>query len=385
MKKWFGFLLFGAALAHADLPAEKTGIVRTLPVPYPPHWVLVHDGAFLHMSDGKVVVLDADATTGPAQYKGMINNTFMGSFTTSGKRRELYVSESFHSRGHRGERTDVLTIYDQSTLAPVGEVVMPGGKRFNGLPEPHALQVVGDDRFLLSFNFNPGTSVWVVDLEKRVIASEVPTPGCALMYPTGKRGFSSLCADGAFLSVQLDESGKPVKQVRGKPPLDVEADPLFERPASHAGMSWFPTYEGMVLPVDFRGDVAKPGKAWSLLSKEERAEGWRPGGMQFLGTDAAGKAFILFHSGGDNASHQDPGTEAWVFDMKAKKRERRIALKHPAISLMLTQDEKPLMVTIGNTENGAFVLDVYDALGGEWLRSLADFGAETPFVAYPAP
>jgi methylamine dehydrogenase heavy chain len=385
MKKWIGFLLFGAALAHAELPAEKTGIVRTLPVPYPPHWILVHDGAFMHMNDGKVVVLDADATTGSAQYKGMINNTFMGSFATSGTRKELYVAETFYSRGHRGERTDVLTIYSQATLAPVGEVVMPGGKRFNGLPEPHALQVVGDDRFLLSFNFNPGTSVWVIDLDKRAIAAEVPTPGCVLMFPTGKRGFSSLCADGAFLSVQLDKSGKPAKEVRGKPPLDVEADPLFEKPASHDGMSWFPTYEGQVLPVDFRGDVAKPGEPWSLLGKEDREAGWRPGGVQFLGTDAAGKVYMLFHGGGESASHQDSGTEAWVFDMKAKKRERRIALKHPAISLALTQDEKPLMVTIGNTETGAFVLDVYDAQNGQWLRSLADFGAETPFVVYPAP
>ncbi|MFM7785994.1 MAG: hypothetical protein ACKPE6_15350, partial [Gammaproteobacteria bacterium] len=45
------------------LQAEKVGIIRTLPVPYPPHWVLVHDGAFFHMSDGKVIVLDADAAS----------------------------------------------------------------------------------------------------------------------------------------------------------------------------------------------------------------------------------------------------------------------------------------------------------------------------------
>ncbi len=30
MKKWIGLWLVGAALAHAELPAEKTGIVRTL-------------------------------------------------------------------------------------------------------------------------------------------------------------------------------------------------------------------------------------------------------------------------------------------------------------------------------------------------------------------
>jgi methylamine dehydrogenase heavy chain len=367
------------------LPAEKTGIIRTLPVPYPPHWILAHDGAFFHMSDGKVVVLDADAETGPAQYKGMINHGFMGGFATSGKRKELYVSESFYSRGQRGERTDVFTIYDQSTLAPTGEVVLPGGKRFSGLPQVHAVQVTGDDRFALSFNFNPGSSVWVVDLEKRAIASEVPIPGCALIYPTGKRGFSSLCADGAFFSVQLDEDGKLKKEVRGKPALDVEADPLFEKPAKHEGMAWFPTFGGQMLPVDFRGDVAKPGKPWSLLDTADREAGWGPGGWQFLDTDSTGKIYMLFHVKGEKSSHQDSGTEAWVFDPVSKKRERRITLKHPAMSIMLTRDDKPLMVAVGNNETGAFVLDVYDALSGQWLRTLADFGAETPFVVFPAP
>jgi len=385
MKKWIGLLLFGAALAHAELPAEKTGIIRTLPVPYPPHWILAHDGAFFHMSDGKVVVLDADAETGPAQYKGMINHGFMGGFATSGKRKELYVSESFYSRGQRGERTDVFTIYDQSTLAPTGEVVLPGGKRFSGLPQVHAVQVTGDDRFALSFNFNPGSSVWVVDLEKRAIASEVPIPGCALIYPTGKRGFSSLCADGAFFSVQLDEDGKLKKEVRGKPALDVEADPLFEKPAKHEGMAWFPTFGGQMLPVDFRGDVAKPGKPWSLLDTADREAGWGPGGWQFLDTDSTGKIYMLFHVKGEKSSHQDSGTEAWVFDPASKKRERRITLKHPAMSIMLTRDDKPLMVAVGNNETGAFVLDVYDALSGQWLRTLADFGAETPFLVFPAP
>jgi methylamine dehydrogenase heavy chain len=264
-------------------------------------------------------------------------------------------------------------------------VVLPGGKRFSGLPQVHAVQVTGDDRFALSFNFNPGSSVWVVDLEKRAIASEVPIPGCALIYPTGKRGFSSLCADGAFFSVQLDEDGKLKKEVRGKPALDVEADPLFEKPAKHEGMAWFPTFGGQMLPVDFRGDVAKPGKPWSLLDTADREAGWGPGGWQFLDTDSTGKIYMLFHVKGEKSSHQDSGTEAWVFDPVSKKRERRITLKHPAMSIMLTRDDKPLMVAVGNNETGAFVLDVYDALSGQWLRTLADFGAETPFVVFPAP
>ena len=202
--KLLPIVLLGAALAHAELPVEPIGVIRTLPVPYPAHWVLVHDGAFLHMSDGKVIVLDADATTQPAQYKGMINNAFMGQFAIAAKRRELLVAETFFARGQRGERTDVLTIYDQAKLAPVGEVVLPGGKRFSGMPERHGLQLIDDERLALVFNLTPATSVSVVDLEQRTLLGELPIPGCALIYPTGKRGFSSLCGDGAMLSLQLD-------------------------------------------------------------------------------------------------------------------------------------------------------------------------------------
>ena len=54
--KLLPIVLLGAALVHAELPAEPMGVIRTLPVPYPAHWVLAHDGAFFHMSDGKVIV-----------------------------------------------------------------------------------------------------------------------------------------------------------------------------------------------------------------------------------------------------------------------------------------------------------------------------------------
>jgi hypothetical protein len=32
-------------------------------------------------------------------------------------------------------------------------------------------------------------------------------PGCPLAYPTGTRGFSSLCSSGTLLSMQLDAKG----------------------------------------------------------------------------------------------------------------------------------------------------------------------------------
>jgi methylamine dehydrogenase heavy chain len=362
------------------LPVEKMGSVRTLPVPYPPHWVFVHDGSFFHMNDGKVVLLDADAGTQPAQYKGMINNAFMGQFAFSATRRELYVAETFFARGQRGQRTDVLTVYDQATLAPVGEVVLPGARRFSGMPEKHGLQLIDGDRLALVFNLNPATSVSVVDLDSRQLLSQIDIPGCALIYPTGPRGFSALCGDGAMLSTQLDAAGQVAAQTRTGPVWDVDEDPLFEKPAIVDGVAYFPTFHGQVLPVDLRGPVAQPGKAWSLLSEAERSEGWRPGGWQLVDTDAGGRLYVLFHPEGADGTHNGPGTEVWVFDPKRGVRERRIALATPALSLMLTRDEAPLLVTT----NAVMALDVYEAQSGKHLRTLTAFGQETPFVVYPA-
>jgi methylamine dehydrogenase heavy chain len=382
MKKILVAALLGASLAHAQLPAEPIGIVRTLPVPYPAHWLLVHDGAFFHMSDGKVVVLDADATTQPEQYKGMINNAFMGAFTVAEQRRELLVAETFHTRGQRGERTDVLTIYDQATLAPEGEVVLPGGKRFTGMPERYALQTIDGDRLALVFNQNPATSVSVIDLEARTLLNTVEIPGCSLVYPTGKRGFTSLCADGALLSVQLDAAGKVTRETRGKPVWDVEADPLFEKPAIVDGIAHFTSFGGMMLPVDLRGDAAKAGKAWSLLDKSERAAGLRPGGWQLNGTDAAGRVYLIFHPQGGEGTHKNPGTEVRVYDVAKRRQVQRIELKNPAISIALTRDAEPLLATTSIDGHAAMNIDVYDAKSGAFRQTLHNFAQETPFVVY---
>jgi methylamine dehydrogenase heavy chain len=381
LRKLLAVISMGAALAHAELPPEPLFKIRTLPVPWPAHWVVAHDAAFFHMSDGKMVVLDADAPTQPEQFKGMFNNAFIGQFAISAKRHEMYVAETFYTRGQRGERTDVITIYDQATLAPGGEVLLPGGKRFSGMPERHALQLIDNERLLLMFNLTPATSVTVVDIEQRKVLGEMDIPGCALMYPTGKRGFTSICGDGALLSTQLDADGGIARQQRSEPVWDVDSDPLFEKPAIADGMAWFPSFHGQLLPVDLRGDFARPGKAFSLLSDEERAAGWRPGGWQFLDTDATGKLYMVFHPDGADGTHKNPGTEVWVFDPQKGKRERRIELKTPAISLTLTRDEKPLMITT----NAEMALDVYDAASGEYLRTLTDFGQETPFLVFAQP
>lgn len=367
-----------AFAARADFRPEPFGIVRTLPVPYPAHWLLVYDAAYDHPAEGRVMVIDADAGTQAAQFRGFINHGNTGAFEVSARRRELIVAESQFARGQRGDRTDLLTVWDQATLAPKGEVVLPGRKRYNGLPMRAALQLIDEDRLALVFNLTPAQSVYVVDVEKLAYLNEVSTPGCSLIYPTGRRGFTAVCADGALLSVQLDGNGRAIAEHRSAPAWDMDADPLFEKVARVGNIAYFPSFEGMLLPLDLGGDVAKPLPAWSLLSAAERAQGWRPAGMDIAASDAAGRIYLLFRKDGTPGHQQRPGTEVWVFDPATQQRVQRVKLREHTIAIGLTRDAQPLLSAIA--ESGE--VDVYDARGGKFVRRLHYFGQETPMAVY---
>ena len=78
--------------------------------------------------------------------------------------------------------------------------------------------------------------------------------------------------------------------------------------------------------------------------------------------------------------HKDPGSEIWVFDVKKRKRLNRIALEMPGLVVELSQDKSPwLFVT-----NVEMNIDVYEANTGRYIRSLSDFGQETPLIMFSA-
>ena len=114
----FGCIVVFSSVISADFEPEEMGIIETLPQPYPDHWIMAQDLSFFHMLEGAVRVIDPSAETIGGQYKGQMTSSFIGVFKHSQKRNEHYVIESFHSRGGRGgERTDVVTIYDPSSLS----------------------------------------------------------------------------------------------------------------------------------------------------------------------------------------------------------------------------------------------------------------------------
>lgn len=365
------------AAAHAELRPEPLFRVETLPERYPAHWIIVQDASFFHMNDGKFIVLDADSDEKYARYKGMFNGSLIAQFAQAATRPEMYVAQTFYSRGHRGERTDVLTVHDNRTLEPVADIVIPP-KRASVLPTPFAVQLVDDEKLALIFNFTPGTSVSVVDVVKREYLAEVPIPGCALIYPTGQRGFSSLCGNGTFYTVALDETGGVASTSRTAQFFNTDVDPLFEKPAMSGRMAWFPTFRGQAVPVDFSGETPEIGEPWAVAEGEPG--GWRPGGLTPTGMDAAGRMYLLMHPEGRDDTHKDPGVEVWVFDPREGRRLRRIELETPGLAIELTRDDDPLLV-VTTVE---MTLDVYDAGAGERLRTIGDFGQETPLLVHGA-
>ena len=375
MKKLLFLSVLFATQAFGQIQPEPTGQIGTLPAAYPGHWVLLQDGAFFHMNNGKIIVVDADSDDPASRVKGMFDASFIAQMYQARTKSEIYIAETFYSRGTRGERTDVITIYDKSTLSPRGEVVIPP-KRISGMPTNYHLQAVDNERLLLAYNFTPATSVSVVDVERREFLSEIPIPGCSLVYPMAGRAFASLCTDGTMMSVQIDENGDQASMARTEVFFDANNDPLMEKAAIVDGIAYFPTFLGRVVPVDLNGEEPVVGDEWSLIGNEQG--GWRPGGLAVTATDAAGRMYVLMHPEGYEGSHKDPGVEVWVFDVDAGERVDRIVLELPEISIGVTQDDDPLLLTT----NINLEVDVYDIGSGAMQRTLSGTGAQTPFLLH---
>jgi methylamine dehydrogenase heavy chain len=381
-KRLSSFLIFclSCSFALAELPNDKMGVIGTLPVPYPDHWLFVQDVSFYHMLNGKMIVLDTEQNTRNGQFKGTFDNSLIASVAVARTKPEVYVYETFYTRGNRGTRTDVVTIYDKATLAPLDEIIIPGAKRASMMMSDFTIRLIDDEKLLLLYNFTPATSVAVVDTVNRKMLNEINLPSCSLIYPTGKRGFSSICSDASMISIQLDKNGKVKSRNKIASFFDIEADALFERPAIINGVAYFPTFNGNLREVDLRGDKAIPGDSWSLVSSEERAANWRPGGMQLSSADSADYMYLLMHKDGAEGTHKNPGSEVWVFDADNKKRVKRIPLQLPGMVIEVSKGQFPWLYVTNVDMN----IDVYDAKTGEHIRTLSDFGQETPFKLFSA-
>jgi methylamine dehydrogenase heavy chain len=368
-----GVTVRGGTGALAQMPPNEQVTVLELPAASP-HWVATMAPLAGSIMLTPIVLIDGDKQ----QVIGNISGGLAAMFAVSPDHKYFYTADTFYSRGTQGDRTDVLTIYDARHLARVGEIPLTN-KRQLALADPSSMGVTPDGRFALLLNLTPATSVSAVDLESKKLAGEIQTPGCSEMLILGKREFASVCADGSMLTTDFDDNAKATAQKRtAKPFFDVEKDPVFQLPAMIEKRAYFVSYHGMVHQMDLATSPATPGATWSILSDQDKKEGWRPGGWQpVAGYAPEHLIFVLMHKGGE-WTQKSAGPEVWVFDVKAHKRVARIPLPLQSNAIRVSQDDNPLLFALVTSDSK---LQVFSALKGRYLGTV-DEVSQHPYTMF---
>jgi methylamine dehydrogenase heavy chain len=199
-----GLAIGAAGVAPAAVPTEpETATVATLPAPSP-KWFYVRGG---FDSAGTQIV---DSTTG--KMVGMVDTSRSSDMAIDPAGKFYYVSETIWSKGNRGTRQDLLTIYDANSLKLQTEVTFPGRLIIGAQVNNFALSEDGKSAYI--FNLTPAASVNIVDLVKRKFSRNVELPGCAGLMPIPE-GLVSVCSDGSLASLNL--SGGKAEITRSAP------------------------------------------------------------------------------------------------------------------------------------------------------------------------
>jgi methylamine dehydrogenase heavy chain len=297
----------GAAELQPDTPH-----VVTLPPPNG-HRIFVLDTPAPHDVDGKIHVLDGDTF----QTLGNVPNGFFGAMSISPDGATLYSATSYFSRGDHGARTDVVELYGTRTLALEGEVLLPP-KRVQTTGYAPYLPSSAHGAYLLVQNATPASSVTIVDTAHRRVLSELPTAGCIGIYPspTVEGRFSTLCGDGAAVTIDFDAAGHETTRHRSSKFFDPDADALFIAGVPVGNQTLFVSFNGHAQTVDFSGATAIAGGAWPLVTGAALADGWRPGGYQLLAYNTAtGQAYVGMHAHAVEGSHKKGADAIWRVDV----------------------------------------------------------------------
>jgi methylamine dehydrogenase heavy chain len=332
----------------APLPAEELTVAK-LP-PRNPHWVYAIDLAFTNMIDARVVLFDGDTN----KRLGQIDAGFTPGVAISPDGNTTAVATTYYARGSHGTRTDVVEFYDNRLLTPAAETVVPP-KRAQTVPFVYTTSYSSDGHLLYVANITPAASISVVDAVNHKMLNEIDMAGCVLAYPDGPRRVSALCENGKALTVTLNDAGKEIGRQQSDTLFDVDKDPVFVAGVPGPKGMIFTSFLGTVINVDFSSGKGVVTDKWSLVTDEERKQGWRPGGLQVTAVQRAlNRLYVVMHQGGEG-SHKDPGTEVWVFDMNTHKRLARWNLAQqkidPVLAIQVSQDAQPQFSALtGNSD-----------------------------------
>lgn len=324
-----------AGLSHgaaAQLPVETLTSESAIPADSSP--IYIPDIAINHISDGKLHVVNGKT----GGYLGVIGTGFTGQSKLSRDGSEIFIATGYHDRGQRGNRADIVEVWDARALKFKHEIPL-SDKRAMALNYKYLLSQLGD-RWLVVQNATPATSVQVIDLVARKNLGEISMPGCWGIYPVQSQSdkFGALCGDGTVQLVTLDSAGGAAKRTVSEVLFDPDGDALFVQGEPTGDVYHFVSFTGNVVSIDMSGDKAVKAGTWPLVSAAERKKGWRPGGYQPLALHQGnGRMYVTMHGGGGEGSHKTPAQSIWVFDIATKKRVAKLP-GHMATAIAISSD-----------------------------------------------
>lgn len=324
------------------LQSETAGITPLRPLK-------AHD--LLLLSDrGGAQIIDGDTL----RLLGTIYTAHYANIAIGPDNGTFYVAETYWSRGNRGTREDLLSVYQCPRLDLAAEITLPG--RLISDPKTHVFDLSADGRYAYIYNFQPASSVVVVDLHARKVIGSVETPGCGLVYPWGARGFASLCADGSLATADVNAKGE-YSLKRTHKFFDIDNDPIFDESVvdRHTGRGFFLSYTGLLYEAQL-GDEARIASPWSIqeaagLSRATTRVGditWRPSGSVLIAHHRASeRLFVLMHEG-PHWEYEKPGTEIWAIDVRRRKVLARLEVPEAASIVAVTPDASPILFAISD-------------------------------------
>lgn len=361
----------GAARASDPLPPDQELEAVTLSAPKP-SWVFVERGF--------VVPGNAIYDTDTGKMLGLVEASTLSDLALDPAGKAYYVSESIWTKGWRGTRQDMITVYDSATLKLKTEITIPGriligGRKFNFV-------IADEGKTAYVYNLDPASSVNMVDLAKGKFVKKIELPGCASLMPVTGVGFSALCSDGSLATVKT--AGAKPEITRSAPFFSATNDPIFDNFGYDGAkqQAVFLTYTGQVYTAKL-GATPTISEPFSIQAAAGVSPAdtkpldvhWYPGARQGLAYHlGTGHAFVLMHMG-EYWTHKEAGTEVWELDVAAKKVVRRIPLEHPASAIAITQETNPkLVLSTERGEDGPSALLILDAKTGEQKFKLENSG-----------
>ncbi len=373
----------------ADLQPEEATVQTILPPQ--PQWAYVRGG----FGFGGTRIFDG--ATG--KMRGEIDNSSRGDIAIDPAGKFYYVADTIWTKSDRGTRQDFVAVYDTTALKLQTEIPIPGRIIVGGFKTNFVLSDDGKTGYV--YNYDPASSVNMVDLVKRKFVRAIELPGCASLMPNPV-GFSALCSDGTIATV--DTTGAKPKVTHGTPFFQAAADPVFsnfvyDKSKRQVVML---SYTGLVYTATL-GATPTVAAPFSLQEAAGVPKGetkplvvnWLPGGGQVMALHKpSGHLYVLMHKG-EFWSHKEGGEEIWDVDLARRKVVKRRPLKDEVHNIEVTQDAAPLIFV--NDEKGTtFVIDAQTMAEerkiektGQGLIYVADIGtpaaAVTPDAGAPKP